>query len=52
MEDTRQKIKVEIVFNVEHNPGNEEHLKQVLRNYFKGKGVPTAEGDTHLFVNL
>lgn len=49
--DDRQKLKVEIVFNVKHSPGNDEHLRAILRSYFQGKGVPTEDGG-HLFVNL
>lgn len=49
--DDRQKLKVEIVFNVKHSPGNEAHLREIVRSYFKGKGVPTEDGPL-LFVNL
>lgn len=34
-----QRILIPIQFKVYQNPGNEGHLKQVLKRYFSGKGV-------------
>lgn len=53
MSDDRQKLKIEVVFNVKHSPGNDSHLREILRNYFRGKGVPTQQTDDRdLFINL
>ncbi len=30
-------------FYAEINPGNEAHLKQVLKNYLEGKGIATEQ---------
>lgn len=35
-----QKMTVTVRFKVKHNPGNEEHLRMLLHNYFSAKGVP------------
>lgn len=34
-----QELQCVIRFKVKMNPGNERHLKEVLRAYFRGKGV-------------
>jgi len=34
-----QTIQITVEFKTEHTPGNEEHLNQILENYFKGKSV-------------
>lgn len=34
-----QRILIPIQFKFYQNPGNEAHLKQVLANYFAGKGI-------------
>ena len=39
-----QTVPVTIVFEVEHVPGNTEHLEQLLINYFEGKGVKYKDG--------
>lgn len=39
MKEEPQSLDVKIVFKIKHNPGNEKHLKEVLRAYFRGKGV-------------
>jgi hypothetical protein len=38
-EENPQRILIPIQFKFYQNPGNEEHIKQVLKNYFAGKGV-------------
>lgn len=35
-------IPVTIHFLVEHQPQTEEHLKQVARNFLRGKGIQTV----------
>lgn len=39
MKEEPQRILIPIQFKVYQNPGNEDHLKQVLINYFKAKGI-------------
>lgn len=34
-----QRITLDIVFKVRHEPFNESHASAMLENYFKGKGV-------------
>jgi hypothetical protein len=34
-----QTLQVTVVFKVKHSPGTDYHLKEVLRNYLKAKGV-------------
>lgn len=34
-----QRITLDIVFKVHHEPFNESHARAILENYFKGKGV-------------
>lgn len=36
-------ITVKVHLLVDYTPGNEEHLKQVTQNYFRGKGVQVVE---------
>lgn len=38
-EENPQRILIPIQFKRYQNPGNEEHLKQVLINYFTAKGI-------------
>lgn len=40
---TMQTTTITVVFTVEHTPGSEEHLQQILRNYLRGKGVTIGE---------
>lgn len=37
------KTEVTVEFYSSPNPGNEAHLREVLRNYFSAKGVPTEQ---------
>jgi len=37
-------MKIEVHFTTEHNPGSEEHLNQILENYFRAKGVDYKDG--------
>lgn len=35
---------ITIEFEVEHSPGNESHLKQIVEAYFKSKGIVIKDG--------
>ena len=35
---------VVVEFKVQHTPGNDEHLNQILEAYFRGKGVEYRDG--------
>ena len=39
-----QKITIEFEFKVEHNPGNESHLKQIALEWAKSKGAKIVDG--------
>lgn len=34
-----QWLNITVKFKVKHNPGNEGHIKEVLKNFLKWKGV-------------
>jgi hypothetical protein len=44
-----QKLTITVVFNVEHNPGNDKHLEQVLRSTLETKGLYLTE-DNEIYV--
>jgi hypothetical protein len=35
---------IEIEFTTKHEPGTPEHLEQILRNYFRAKGITYKDG--------
>ena len=39
-----QTLEVTIEFKVQHVPGDDEHLEQILQNYFRAKGVDYEDG--------
>ena len=43
-----QKITLAItfIFKIEHNPGNENHLTQLVRSLLRGKGIVLKEDMT------
>ena len=45
-----QKITIEFEFKVEHNPGNESHLKQIALEWAKSKGAKIVDGKIVLGV--
>jgi hypothetical protein len=34
-----QELKITVRFKVEHTPGHDQHLMQMLQSYLQGKGV-------------
>ena len=40
----KQTIQITIEFQVEHKPGNSEHLEQVVKKYLQSKGVEYTNG--------
>lgn len=41
---TPQTLTIKVHFTTEHKPATDEHLDQILENYFRGKGVNYKEG--------
>ena len=36
-------MKLTATFTENHNPGNKQHLRSILKNYLEGKGVKTKQ---------
>lgn len=49
-EENPQRILIPIQFKRYQNPGNEEHIKQVLLNYLKPKGIDIREESGSLVI--
>ena len=44
-----QTLQVTFEFKVQHSPGNEGHLLEILRNHLRGKGI-TLDDDNKIRV--